>query len=422
VSNFLAIATVTEALRQFIIRSLSPEIAMAVHVNAQRPPTEPPTDPTITIFCYQVAPDPHLRNLDAPTRSADGTTLTRPQAALDLHYLISFYGDEVQLVPQRLLGVVVRSLYEQPILQAADIQAAMTAQSVLAASDLAAAPQRVRFTPTHMDLDDLYKLWTMMAQTQMALSLTYQATLVLIDGKAAAAAGRPVLSRTVRALPGGRPTIEQLLAQPPGDVPPADAPVGLDDTLVIQGYGLAAPGVWVRIADSDIRVDPAAPGTQIGDAELRLRLPDTVSPGVYPIQVLEDVQADKTTVLSKVLESNVMSFVRQARIAGPVTVTPGAIVTLAVPLDIAVRATQRVKLLLDELAPAAGQPARSYQVDAPFPLGSQATMKSITIAVPDVAAARYLVRVQVDGAQSPLEAGPGGFTGPVVTIPAGGGP
>jgi hypothetical protein len=49
-------------------------------------------------------------------------------------------------------------------------------------------------------------------------------------------------------------------------------------------------------------------------------------------------------------------------------------------------------------------------------------MKSITIAVPDVAAARYLVRVQVDGAQSPLEAGPGGFTGPVVTIPAGGGP
>ena len=130
-SNFLAIATVTEALRQFVIRSLSPEIAMAVQVHAQRPPTEPPTEPTITIFCYQVAPDPHLRNLDAPTRAADGTLLTRPQAALDMHYLISFYGDEAELVPQRLLGIVVRSLYEQPVLQAADIQAAMAAQPVL---------------------------------------------------------------------------------------------------------------------------------------------------------------------------------------------------------------------------------------------------------------------------------------------------
>ncbi len=420
-SNFLAIATVTEALRQFILRSLSPEIGLPVLVQAQRPPTEPPTEATITIFCYQVAPDPHLRNLDAPTRAPDGTLLTKPQAALDLHYLISFYGDEAQLVPQRMLGVVVRSLYEQPTLQAADIQTA-AAQAFLLGSDLTAAPQRVRFTPTHMDIDDLYKLWTMMSQTQMALSLTYQATLVLIDGKESAAAGRPVLTRTVRALPGGRPTIEQLLAQPPGNVPPVDGPVGLGDALVIQGFGLAAPGVWVRIAGTDLRVDPSAADTRISDNQLQVPLPGTLPPGVYPIQVLQDVQADTTTTLVKVLESNVMAFVRQARIAGPVTVTPGPTVTLSIPLDIAVRATQRVKLLLDERTPALGQPARSYQVDAPFPLGAQPTLLTLQIGVPGVAAAEYLVRVQIDGAQSPLDVGPAGFTGPLVDVPAGGGP
>ena len=96
--------------------------------------------------------------------------------------------------------------------------------------------------------------------------------------------------------------------------------------------------------------------------------------------------------------------------------------TLSIPLDIAVRATQRVKLLLDERAPALGLPARSYQVDAPFRSVYGADLQTLQIGVPGVAASEYLVRVQVDGAQSPLDVGPAGFTGPVVDIPAGGGP
>jgi Pvc16 N-terminal domain len=419
VSNFLAVATVTEALRQFISRNLSPEISLPVLVQAARPPTEPPTEPTITIFCYQVAPDPQLRNSDAPTRGSDGTLLAKPQAALDLNYLISFYGDEAQLVPQRMLGIVVRSLYEVPILQDTDIQSA-AARPFLLGSDLAASPQRVRFTPTHMDIDDLYKLWTMMSQTQMALSLTYQATLVFIEGKQTQAAGKPVLRRTVRALPGGRPTINQVLAQPPGNLPPVDGPVALGDALLIQGYGFAAPTVWLRIAGTDVRVDPGVPGTKISDIQLQVPLPDALSPGVYPVQVLLDVQADQQTTLAKVLESNVMAFVRQPGIAGPIVVTPGATITLSIPLDMPVRSTQRVQLLLDELAPAVGQTARSYQFDAPFPLGSQPTVQTLRIGVPGVARAVYLVRIQVDGAQSPLTSGPAGFAGPTVDLTTGG--
>jgi hypothetical protein len=418
VSNFLAIATVTEALRLFISRSLSPDISLPVQVRAERPPTNPPTEPTITIFCYQVAPDPQMRNLDAPTRDSNGTLLTKPRAALDLSYLISFYGNEAQLVPQRMLGVVVRSLYEVPTLQASDIQTA-AAESFLLGSDLAAAPQRVRFTPTHMDIDDLYKLWTMMSQTQMALSLTYRATLVFIDGKQAQAAGLPVLRRTVRALPGGRPTITQLLAQPPGNVPPVEGPVPLGDALLILGSAFAAPTVWARIGGTDLRLDPSAPGTQIGDRRLLVPLPDTLPPGVYPVQVLLDVQADKVTTLVKVLESNVMAFVRQPGIAGPIGVAPGATKTLSVPLDMPVRNTQRVQLLLDELTPVPGQPARSYQFDAPYPLSHHPTVQTVHVHVPGVTPAVYLARIQVDGAQSPLTSGPAGFTGPVVDLTGG---
>jgi hypothetical protein len=198
-SNHLAVATVTEALREFIARNLT-DLPLAVNVSAQRPPTEPPADPTITIFCYSVNPDPQMRNLDAPTRASDGTLIRLPRAALDLDYLISFYGDESQLVPQRLLGCVVRALYVEPILSHDDIVAAQ-AQPFLAGSDLGTSPQRVRFTPTHQDTDELYRLWTMMTGTQMALSLTYQATLVFIDGTETPATGQEVRTRNITVTP-----------------------------------------------------------------------------------------------------------------------------------------------------------------------------------------------------------------------------
>jgi hypothetical protein len=115
-----------------------------------------------------------------------------------------------------------------------------------------------------------------------------------------------------------------------------------------------------------------------------------------------------------------MAFVRQPGIAGPIGVTSGATITLSVPLDMPVRTTQRVQLLLDELAPAIGQTARSYQFDAPFPLDTQPTVQTVQIDVPGVAPAVYLVRIQVDGAQSPLTSDPSGFTGPTVDLTAGG--
>jgi hypothetical protein len=201
-SNTLAVATVTEALRQQIAQSLAPDIPFAVDVAARKPPTDPPTEPTITVFLYQVTPNASLRNMDAPTRAADGTVLTRPSAPLDLHYLISFYGDEGELVPQRLLGCVVRTLHENPVLSQAMIEAAAE-QPYLQGTDLADAPQRVRFTPTALDIDDTSKLWGMLYQnnTPYALSLIYQGIAVMIDGRSTPVEAKPVKTRTVHAVP-----------------------------------------------------------------------------------------------------------------------------------------------------------------------------------------------------------------------------
>ncbi len=201
-SNSLAVATVTEALRQLIAQSLAPDIPFAVDVAARKPPTDPPMEPTITVFLYQVTPNASLRNNDAPTRAADGTLLTRPAAPLDLHYLISFYGEESELIPQRLLGCVVRALHETPVLPRALIEAAAQLP-YLQGSDLAASAQRVRFTPTALDIDDTSKLWGMLYQNQTpyALSLIYQGIAVAVEGRGVPAVVKPVRTRTVRTIP-----------------------------------------------------------------------------------------------------------------------------------------------------------------------------------------------------------------------------
>ncbi|MER7788912.1 Pvc16 family protein [Streptomyces sp. NPDC097640] len=203
-SNALAFATVTQALAILIANNLRPEIDMAVSVETRKPPAEPPTEPTINVFLYQVTPNASMRHNDLPTRASDGTLLKRPAAALDLNFLISAYGEETELVGQRLIGCVVRTLHEIPVLPKDVIEEAAE-RPYLAGSDLAESLQKVRFTPIQMDVDETSKLWGMLYQTPYTLSVCYQGSLVLVEGVERPVPAKPVERYTVRAAPFGAP-------------------------------------------------------------------------------------------------------------------------------------------------------------------------------------------------------------------------
>src|SRR5438128_2423547 len=79
------------------------------------------------LFLYQVSPNAAFRNADLPTRDFDGQLVERPQAALDLHYLLTFTGNDGQLEPQRILGSAARTLHARPVLTRADIRATIDA-------------------------------------------------------------------------------------------------------------------------------------------------------------------------------------------------------------------------------------------------------------------------------------------------------
>ncbi|MGD3106850.1 DUF4255 domain-containing protein [Streptomyces sp. YGL11-2] len=222
-SNALAVATVTQALALLIEHNLHPEIDMAVSVETRKPPSDPPTDPTITVFLYQVTHNSSMRNNDLVTRASDGTLLKRPAAAIDLHFLISAYGEEQELVGQRLIGSVVRTLHEIPVLPRELIVEA-TERPYLAGSDLAESPQKVRFTPTQMDVDETSKLWGMLNNTPYALSVVYQASLVLLDGHQKPAPARPVRRPEVTVVPEVPPEVPL----PPVAPEVTDTPVGTE--------------------------------------------------------------------------------------------------------------------------------------------------------------------------------------------------
>ena len=402
-SNFLAVATATEALRIFLARAVS-DVQLGVTVDTRKPPADPPPDPLVTVFLYQVTPNAALRNRDAVTRGGDGTVLKKPQLALDLHYLISFYGNENELVPQRLLGAVARTVHEEPILTRKDIEEAATRPHLLGA-DLAASPQLVRFTPAQLDLDDLSKLWSTLFQTPYALSMVYQATAVLLDGRSTPAAGKPVLRRQIAVEAFTRPVIETVLSLPAGSGPgtrPDDGPVTRDRELALVGSNLGRPGLSAVVGGAEATV------LRSRDDLVVLAQPASLPSGVHPVQLRYDVMFGQPSSARPWLESNAAPYVRRPKVLAAQRMPNGVRVTL----DIAVVPEQRVTLLLDELAPS-GKP-HSYQFTAP--VSGPPPVEELTVPVAGVANGTYLVRVQIDGAESPLEVTDGTFSGPKLEI------
>lgn len=195
-SNHLAIATVTAALGQ-LVHTSAQEAVSGVSLELGRPVAQAGgvTERKVFVYLFQITPNAALRNADLPTRASSGELVNRPQAAIDLHYLLTFVGDDRLFEPQRMLGAVARDLHARPILSRAAIENAIASHAELAGSDLASSVERVKLTPEPLPLEEMSKLWSVMIQTPYALSVLYQASMVFLDARQSAPAALPVLQR-----------------------------------------------------------------------------------------------------------------------------------------------------------------------------------------------------------------------------------
>jgi hypothetical protein len=415
-SNHLAIATVTAALRDVVFSAVSVDVAGA-DVTMVRPDGAGSGVPTtgVNIFLYQVTPSAAARNEDLATRGADGTLLRRPRVGLDLHYLLTFYGPEAQLIPQRLLGSAARVLHAKPVLTRPQVTGSVAARAFLAGSNLSADVELVKFTQLPLTLEELSKLWSVFFQTQYALSVAYQGTVVLIESEDSFTTPLPVRLRNLYLETFRQPLVEEVVAAA-GD----SEPVVAQSQIRVRGLRLRGDTTLLTIGGEEVSPTSAA------DAEILATLPAPLQAGPQGLQVRHQRAMGTPPQPHPGVESNVFAFVLTPQItktAGVYNVTPGPVTTETVngqtvhSADVTVKVKpkvgkdQRALLLLNE--------STTTDPDAyTFPV-RPLTVDSATIVFPvrRVRPGTYLVRVQVDGAESRLDVVGDTYDKPALTLP-----
>ena len=445
-STALAIASVTAVLKDLLLNGVIDQELNAtvgdVIVTALPPDridiSETSGRSQLNLFLYQVTPNAGWRNVGLPSRDRAGERVSNPPLALDLHYLLMAYGAR-DLHAEILLGYGMQLLHETPVLSRDAIRFSLAQPTsaedggllppdmrALFESELAEQVEQIKITPQALSTEEVSKLWSAFG-SRYRPSVAYQASVVLIESRKQVRTPLPVRERLIYAMPFRQPVIERVMSQADDAAPILDQPILAGYNLVLLGRGLRGDDTLVQIGG----VEESASASRMEDTRLTHTLPASLRAGVQGVQVIQRTPMGLPPgpglqpLPHAGVSSNLAAFILRPRInaiAADITDTIGEFHwgTIELSVEPAVGADQRVQLILNELdAPAARSP-RSYTFDAPTGLepGSDEETADLSVPVEGVGTATYLARVQVDGAESPLNFDDTGrFDSPTVTIP-----
>ncbi|WP_204150142.1 DUF4255 domain-containing protein [Leptolyngbya sp. CCY15150] len=400
-SNYLAIATVTAALQRILQEGIRDDVPGAT-VTTVRPdvPSAATQAASINVYLYQATPNPTWRNADLRTRRPKGDLVKHGQAGLDLHYLLTFYGNEQELEPQRLLGSAIRTLVDQPILSHEMIQETIERSNLLFLqnSTLVEQVQFVKFIPSAITTEELSRIWSVFFQIPYALSFAYQGTAVIIQGAAPGRAALPVRRPQFYIAP-NRPVVTSVEPQHVF----IDQMLGRNHSLVIMGRELQTNHMFVQIGSLRITPqDSASDRVTLNLAALSPTELQQLRAGLQGIQVIHSSPDSETDA---VVESNVTPVTFYPKIIEPngvqltdVRETDEGIYQghLTIQLNVMVDPRQRVYVLLNGQL---GETPSSYIFSA---MKRDQVTQTMSFFLQNVPHGSYLVRVQVDGAESRL--------------------
>jgi len=415
-SNALGIAAVTAVLRDLLNNGLIDASVGDVTVSAQSPDKvklDGGEKSQLNLFLYQVTPNQGWRNVGLPSVDSSGTNrLTNPPLALDLHYLLTAYGkDDFQ--PEILLGYGMQVLHEHPFVTRQSIRDSLSpgpvtggilppALQTLTAAELADQVEQIKITPQALSTEEISRLWTAFG-AHYRPTAAYQASVVLIEGRRATRPALPVRLRQLFVVPLRDPLVERVTAQD-------GKPIISTSTLVIEGERLLHEPMEVLVGGLLATISEKT------DTRLVVALPAGVRAGVQSVQVKHQFDFQTPHEPHRGLESNVVAFVLHPAFGGlalapvPAGVSPyKGLATLTVT-PVPVR-EQRILLLLNRTSPAVPS---SYSFTADARANDAAP---VVVPVKNLARGEYFVRVQVDGAESPLDLDPASAAfGPKATI------
>jgi hypothetical protein len=438
VSNALAIASVTAVMKNLLDNGLIDDHVIGalghVHVTALAPdliPLEKNAESQLNLFLYMVTPNAAWRNDGLPSRDAVGDRRTNPPLALDLHYLLTAYASK-DLHAEILLGYAMQLLHETAVLPRAGIRRALSVPGLvddpggalppeleaLTTSGLAEQVELIKITPDSVGPEELAKLWAGF-QSRYRPSAGYRASVVLIEAQESTRAALPVRVRRGYVVPFEQPVIDRVLAEDTigGPITPGTQ-VLARRRLVLRGRGLRGDATLVRVGDQAVAPDP----TLVSDTQIIVALPDGLKAGIQSAQVIHEQLMGEPPVPHFGVASNLAPFVLHPEIVAPIA-KPSAGV-LRVSVDPPVQEGQRVVLLLNEQVFPASPPSatrpRAYSFVPPLSalISPGGPIRDVDVPYRGVVPGPYLVRLSVDGADSPLDTDPlsGAYNAPAVTL------
>lgn len=473
-ANALAIAAVSAVLKDLLNNGLiDASLNNEVTVRVGPPPASGnsgsvPQNLQLNLFLYQVTPNLNWRNECLPSHNSRGNRINNAPLALDLRYLLTAYGND-EFDAEVLLGYAMQLMHEHTILSRGAIRRSLSGGAVdsdilpgnyqtLAAAGLAEQMELIKITAEYLDTESMSRLWSSLQATYRT-STAYHVSVVLIEREESTQVAPPVLNRRVFALPVQSPVIETIEPQL----------AGAGATITLKGQGLKGNPTQVVFGNREIAPIPVDPTNERVD----VALPAGLRAGVMTIQVLHPFDLETPNEPHRGVDSNVAAFMLQPAIQQTAAGLPpnyaldwlvneaafnAAFPTAearsrftkagrfpAVRLDVipTVVGNQRITLLLNETPAPADRSARAYSFSAPallidagdIPAGGTAPELSpenqrsevLVFFTPGISPGNYLVRVRVDGADSPLMRGPlidpdnpsdpvAPFTGPTLTV------
>lgn len=398
-SNYLAVGGVTAVLMSLLNNALTQGgpttiLGGSKAITNQAPDlivTGDKETPVLNIFMYYASINPALRNLDLPSTNAGGTRLSNPPLALNLHYLITAYGNNI-FDAEILLGWAMQVFHEIPVVPHAMIAQAISdltliaqptaEEQLVATSDLASQIEHIRITPETLTTEEIYRLWGAF-QTHYRPTTSYQVSVAVIQDTQSYKSNLPVRTRSVLALPLIGPVIESV----------SPSMIAAGQILTINGSNFLGD----TPAETQVSFGGGAPVpvATIQGSMVKVIVPATLEAGVRSVRVIRKVQFPSSTTLHSAFSSNPASFQLIPFIQPPATPP--------------IKAKQGQPLSLD-LSPALGamQTVVVYIGDQAIPVASRPVTgpPSSTTVVVDIPATATLgtfpLRIEVDGAQSKL--------------------
>ncbi len=407
-SDYRVIAAATATLQNLLADAIR-ETVPGAGVATGQPPAKSDhelTEGLINIFVYKAEPNPTWRNEELPYRRSDGTLSRRPRLALDLYFLISFYGDDSKQIPNLLLGAALSALHAEPYPPSRHVPQASAADEGgfaavaggpdLAGSGLLTQDHPLSFTLLSTEEDEVIQTWTRLMHSAYVLSIAYVGRVVELESDLVPEPSLPARRMAFHLHGAHQPRLEAL--------EPASLDWAAGTELRLAGANLGAEHVAVSIGE--IEVEPLTRS----EAELRVLLPAGVQAGSHLVRVVHGRQRGgvvRWDVASNPLAAVVRPVVLDAGwhwrpaqdTAESADTGDGSPVVLQVRFAPPVSVATSVDLLLNASPTPAEPTARRGYVFR----GTAAPLQPDRLEIPaTVAPGRYLVRVRIHGVDSPL--------------------